>query len=57
MIIKLTAFGPTAYFRNSWCIFDFIVVLISLVDIALEVSGTTGVGLRVLRTLRLVSVW
>lgn len=35
--------------------FDFIVVLISLVDIALELSQTTGRGLRVMRTFRLVS--
>lgn len=48
------AFGVKVFFRNAWCVFDLIVVAISLVDIGLELNRFTGVGLRVLRTFRLV---
>ena len=48
------AFGVKVFFRNAWFVFDLIVVAISLVDIGLELSRFTGVGLRVLRTFRLV---
>ena len=51
--LKITAYGPVGYIKNPWNDFDFIIVLISLV----ELFGTIGgdVGLSVLRTLRLVS--
>ncbi len=53
LLIKLIAFGPR-FFRNSWNVFDFIVVGIALVP----ASGPLAVlrALRVLRVLRLISM-
>ena len=57
VVVKVAAFGVKVFFRNAWCVFDFLVVVISLVDIGLELTRTTGLGLRVLRTFRLVSIY
>ena len=57
VVVKVVAFGAKVFFRNAWCVFDFLVVVISLVDIGLELTRTTGLGLRVLRTFRLVSIY
>lgn len=46
--------APVAYFRNSWNIFDFIIVIISLLATS---SGLAAVrAFRVLRVLRVVTV-
>lgn len=50
--LKLVAMSPKFYFQEGWNIFDFIIVVLSLVELGLE-----GVqGLSVLRSFRLVSV-
>ena len=56
-VIKITAYGPVTYAKNLWNDFDFIIVVISLVELLIEVAGAAGGtnGLSVLRTLRLVS--
>jgi hypothetical protein len=41
----------TDFFRNGWNVFDFVIVLASLVDLGLEIVN----GLSVLRGMRLVS--
>ncbi len=53
ILIKLFAFGPR-FFRQSWNVFDFIVVGIALIP----ASGPLAVlrALRVLRVLRLISM-
>lgn len=38
-IIKLTAFGPSSYFFDSWNRFDFFVVCASIVDLMLSLIG------------------
>lgn len=49
--LKLMAMSPKYYFQVGWNIFDFIIVVLSLVEFSLE-----GVqGLSVLRSFRLVS--
>jgi hypothetical protein len=49
-MMKLVALSPKFYFREGWNIFDFIIVVLSLLELGLD-----GVqGLSVLRTLRLV---
>ena len=48
-LIKLGALG-TDFFRNGWNVFDFVIVLASLVDLGLEIVN----GLSVLRGMRLV---
>lgn len=49
-VLKLGALGLD-FFRNGWNVFDFIIVLASLVDLGLEIVN----GLSVLRGMRLVS--
>jgi hypothetical protein len=63
-VLKLIAYGDT-YFKNSWNQFDFFVVVSSIVDILMDLIGSTALGglsaapsigrvLRVLRVLRVV---
>lgn len=49
-VLKLGALGAD-FFRNGWNVFDFVIVLASLVDLGLEIVN----GLSVLRGMRLVS--
>ena len=49
-VLKMGALG-TDFFRNGWNVFDFVIVLASLVDLGLEIVN----GLSVLRGMRLVS--
>lgn len=57
MILKLIALGVKKYVKIAWNLFDGIIVLMSIVDMAIEyASGSGGGGLSVLRTFRLVSV-
>ena len=49
--MKLIALSPKFYFREGWNIFDFVIVVLSLLELGLaNVSG-----LSVLRSFRLVS--
>ncbi len=50
-VIKLMAMSPKYYFQEGWNIFDFIIVVLSLIEIPLENVS----GLSVLRSFRLVS--
>ena len=60
--LKLTGLGPVSYFRDSWCRFDFFLVVVSLVDqffaellqTILPVPPTLLRVLRVFRVLRIV---
>ena len=56
-VLKILAYGPIGYAKNLWNAFDFTIVLISLIELFLELTGSIsgGTGLSVLRTLRLVS--
>jgi hypothetical protein len=36
MIIKMLGIGLSTYFQNSFCIFDFVVVLVSMLEMILE---------------------
>eukprot|EP00730_Choanoeca_flexa_P005210 TRINITY_DN11905_c0_g1_i8.p1 TRINITY_DN11905_c0_g1~~TRINITY_DN11905_c0_g1_i8.p1 ORF type:complete len:1294 (+),score=208.14 TRINITY_DN11905_c0_g1_i8:212-3883(+) len=52
-IIKLTALGST-YFKDSWNIFDFGIVIIGLIGLCLDLLATSvGVNTTVLRVLRM----
>ena len=56
MVLKVTAFGPRGYVKSRWNIFDGFIVVISIIDLILElVNIGSGAGLSVLRTFRLVS--
>ncbi|GFR46009.1 hypothetical protein Agub_g7487 [Astrephomene gubernaculifera] len=54
---KMAAFGYHSYFRERWTAFDFFVVLISAVSVALDFSNTKNLSfmpaLRVLRVVRI----
>ena len=59
--LKLTAFGPTAYFVDSWCRFDFFLVCTSLLDqfaaeLLNEIMPLPPMLLRVLRVLRILRI-
>ncbi len=49
-VIKVMAMSPKYYFQEGWNIFDFIIVVLSLLEIPLENVS----GLSVLRSFRLV---
>ncbi|KAG1669531.1 Sodium channel protein para [Nymphon striatum] len=50
---KLIAMSPKNYFQEGWNIFDFVIVTMSLVEMAFEQVG----GLSVLRSFRLLRVF
>ena len=51
--MKLMAMSPKYYFQEGWNIFDFIIVSLSLVELAMV---NVDSGLSVLRSFRLVSI-
>lgn len=58
MVLKLIASGGRAYLKSRWNIFDGFIVLVSIVDLILELAKIgTGAGLSVLRTFRLLRVF
>jgi voltage-gated sodium channel len=54
IVIRLSVFGPSRFFRDPWSVFDFVVVGIALLPTTGALSALRA--LRVLRVLRLVSV-
>ena len=57
-VIKITAAAPQPwnYFRNGWNVFDFSLVVLSLLPIAGQFA-LLGRVLRLLRVLRLINAW
>ena len=53
--IKLSALGLNTYFKDSWCTFDFTVVVLSLLVLGVSRSGA-GSALRALRLLGVVKL-
>lgn len=61
-IVKIIAYGFDAYFKDSWNLFDFIIVLSSILSIIVTLSTKINIrgavtiirAFRVLRVLRLV---
>jgi voltage-gated sodium channel len=54
LTVKFVGYGPLAFFRNPWTVFDFLIVGISLLPDA--GSLTVLRALRILRVLRVISV-
>ncbi|XP_076802540.1 LOW QUALITY PROTEIN: sodium channel protein type 4 subunit alpha B-like [Clavelina lepadiformis] len=52
MFLKMFALSPYHYFKKTWNIFDFVVVTLSLLEIA--IADKLPNGLSVLRTFRLI---
>lgn len=58
MVLKLVALGLRGYCKTRWNIFDGFIVVISIVDLILELANImSGAELSVLRTFRLLRVF
>ena len=57
MVIKLVAFGKR-YFKDSWCLFDFFIVVSALIGIILQAAGHMHIGsmTTILRSFRIARV-
>lgn len=59
-ILKLIGLGPKAYFMDNWNIFDFIIVVVSIVELVIEFASDNasddggGSALSALRAMRLM---
>lgn len=57
MFLKMFALSPYHYFKKTWNIFDFVVVTLSLLEIAIADKLPNGLSvLRTFRLIRLVSI-
>ena len=59
MIIKIIGLGPVEYARDSFNLFDALIVIMSLIDIVMfSISGIKiGSGVIVLRSIRLLRIF
>ncbi|CRK91925.1 CLUMA_CG005540, isoform B [Clunio marinus] len=64
MLIKWLALGFAVYFTNAWCWLDFVIVMLSLINLGAIMAGAADIPafrsmrtLRALRPLRAVSRW
>merc|ERR1719502_1861806 len=61
MVLKVIATGflmngPNSYLKNSWNVLDFVIVVVSIVNITFKLRGETLTGGSALRALRTVRV-
>ncbi|XP_022243584.1 sodium channel protein para-like [Limulus polyphemus] len=53
MLLKWLAFGFKKYFTNAWCWLDFIIVLVSMFNLAVGLAGYDNIpAFKTMRTLR-----
>jgi hypothetical protein len=53
MFVKMLGIGLHFYFKDGFCIFDFVVIVLSLIEIVIDqVNKNVGVGLNAIRALR-----
>ena len=59
MVLKIAGLGPREYVGDSFNIFDAVVVLISIIELAMANSGSLSAlrSFRILRVLKLVRSW
>lgn len=58
VVVKLIGLGIKQYFQDRWCLFDFFVALLSLVQIAIDMSVKSDVpAVNLLRVFRVVRVF
>lgn len=61
MVIKMIGNGPVIYFKNSFNVFDFIVIFISTIDLILNninMGGTISLqAIRAIRVFRLLRMF
>ncbi|XP_061409600.1 sodium channel protein 1 brain-like isoform X2 [Lethenteron reissneri] len=56
-VLKLTALFPVVYFRLGWNIFDFCVVITSVVEWILDSMSNTNINISIIRTFRILRVF
>lgn len=56
MVIKLTVLGPFGYFNDKFNILDFMLVVVGILDLAVEAALSGTKALRVVRIFRLARV-
>jgi len=54
--LKITAYGPRAYFGDAWCQFDFFLVVASAAHVLVQFINSRGEAPMLLRVLRLVRI-
>nr|XP_042895936.1 sodium channel protein para [Parasteatoda tepidariorum] len=53
MLLKWLAFGFKKYFTNAWCWLDFVIVLVSMFNLAVGLAGYANIpAFKTMRTLR-----
>ncbi|CAG0880165.1 unnamed protein product [Cyprideis torosa] len=53
MLIKWLALGFNSYFHNAWCWLDFVIVMVSLINLTASLLGANGIqAFKTMRTLR-----
>ena len=53
MCIKFVALGFAKYFTNAWCWLDFLIVMVSLINLTATLMGATRIdAFKTMRTLR-----
>lgn len=58
VIVKLIGLGFKQYFQDRWCMFDFVVAILSLVQLAIDIAAKGDVPVvNVLRVFRVVRVF
>nr|AUY61917.1 sodium channel Nav2 [Lethenteron camtschaticum] len=56
-VLKLTALFPVVYFHLGWNIFDFCVVITSVVEWILDSMSNTNINISIIRTFRILRVF
>jgi len=56
-VLKLFALGALPYFSDTWNMFDFVVVCLSIIGVAITVSGTKVSYLSLLRIFRVARIF
>ena len=52
-VLKLIVMGPYGYFGDTYNCFDFVLIIFSILDLALQASLAGAKALRVLRLFRM----
>jgi Ion transport protein len=58
VVVKLIGLGTKQYFQDRWCMFDFFVTVLSLVQIAVDIAAKNNVpAFNLLRVFRVARVF
>ena len=57
LVLKMIVLGPFDFFKSSFNVFDFIVILGSVVDVIVRFTVGEALGFSILRALRLLRIF